>query len=220
MTTASTLSSWRSRCMEGSLALRPASKSFQHQESFQKEGPGGAVGGFRTSGLGGCTKGIPLGWKPELSAAALGSPPASSGLTLHDPPLACPPRSQTMLRRRGRYLGGVPAVAWVQVQKDKNQLNFQGEWGRGLVSNRAEDVLLGSGSPVVCLAWLGPGSRSGRRLRSLGRRRPAIAARRRPAMWPPAIQPATLAGKALLAPCLCCPCPDSAARALTPLPVP
>ncbi len=35
---------------------------------------------------------------------------------------------QTVLRKRGRYLGGVPAVAWVQVQKDKNQLTFQGGW--------------------------------------------------------------------------------------------
>jgi hypothetical protein len=38
---------------------------------------------------------------------------------------------QTILRPRGQYLGGVPAVAWAQVQKDKSQFSFQGEWGGG-----------------------------------------------------------------------------------------
>lgn len=33
---------------------------------------------------------------------------------------------QTILRPKGQYLGGVPAVAWAQVQKDKNQFSFQG----------------------------------------------------------------------------------------------
>lgn len=34
---------------------------------------------------------------------------------------------QSILRPKGQYLGGVPAVAWAQVQKDKSQFTFQGE---------------------------------------------------------------------------------------------
>jgi hypothetical protein len=34
---------------------------------------------------------------------------------------------QSVLRPKGQYLGGVPAVAWAQVQKDKSQFTFQGE---------------------------------------------------------------------------------------------
>jgi hypothetical protein len=38
---------------------------------------------------------------------------------------------QAILRPKGQYLGGVPAVAWAQVQKDKSQFSFQGGWGGG-----------------------------------------------------------------------------------------
>ena len=34
---------------------------------------------------------------------------------------------QMVVRPKGQYLGGVPLVAWVQAQKDKNQFAFQGE---------------------------------------------------------------------------------------------
>lgn len=37
-----------------------------------------------------------------------------------------PPSLQSILRPKGQYLGGVPAVAWAQVQKDKSQFSFQG----------------------------------------------------------------------------------------------
>ena len=38
---------------------------------------------------------------------------------------------QSVLRPKGQYLGGVPLVAWVQAQKDKNQFAFQGECAAG-----------------------------------------------------------------------------------------
>lgn len=81
-------------------------------------------------------------------------------LPIHLPthPLTQPPThpyptlapAQGVVRKRGRYLGGVPAVGWVQVSKDKSQLNFQGEsvasgvGGLGLVV-----VLLCCGRVVV-----------------------------------------------------------------------
>lgn len=34
---------------------------------------------------------------------------------------------QAVLRPKGQYLGGIPAVAWAQTQKDKTQFSFQGE---------------------------------------------------------------------------------------------
>ncbi len=38
---------------------------------------------------------------------------------------------QAILRPKNQYLGGVPSVAWAQVQKDKSQFSFQGElWRR------------------------------------------------------------------------------------------
>lgn len=60
---------------------------------------------------------------------------------------------QTILRPRNQYLGGVPAVAWAQVQKDKTQFSFQGvveRWWWWEACNRAAAIV--SANKTACQA--------------------------------------------------------------------
>ena len=55
---------------------------------------------------------------------------AESGLDHEDGIDSVQVERSTVVRPRGQYLGGVPLLAWAQVQKDKGQFAFQGECGR------------------------------------------------------------------------------------------
>lgn len=55
-----------------------------------------------------------------------------------------------ILRKRTQFLGGVPTLSWVQVQKDKNSLTFQG----GILGLGVGGVGGGGGRGVwVCVIW-------------------------------------------------------------------
>ena len=69
----------------------------------------------------------PLCLSPSLPPAC--RPIVSDGAVDHEDGIdSVQVEKQAILRPKGQYLGGVPAVAWAQVQKDKSQFSFQGEW--------------------------------------------------------------------------------------------
>lgn len=72
------------------------------------------------------------------------------------PPHTLQVEKQTIVRPKGQYLGGVPLVAWAQVQKDKTQFSFQGE-ARGLEGGLQFWEEGGSGFPGRAAGWGGWG---------------------------------------------------------------